>query len=69
MHVLSVVTGYGFYSGATFTHEDIDYLKRKGLPGGNPCHSPMAYLATAMTDILVIVKTEEALENFRKCSR
>ncbi|MEK6704566.1 MAG: hypothetical protein AABZ06_02150 [Bdellovibrionota bacterium] len=52
-----------------FTHEDVakclDYLKRKGLPGGNPCHSPMAYMATAMTDILAIVKTEEALENAR----
>ncbi|MBI3535259.1 MAG: hypothetical protein HY072_07220, partial [Deltaproteobacteria bacterium] len=43
----------------------LDYLKRKGLPGGDPCHSPMAYLATAMRDVLVIVQTEESLEKTR----
>ena len=55
-----------------FPEQDIaDCLERvlaQGLPGGEPCHSPMAYLATAMADVLRIV-TEDREQKRKKAER
>ncbi|MBI4925610.1 MAG: hypothetical protein HY843_06765 [Bdellovibrio sp.] len=43
----------------------LNYLKHKGLPGGDSCHSPMAYLATAMRDVMAAVQADESFEKTR----
>jgi len=52
-----------------FTTADIesalDHVRTNGLPGGEPCHSPMAYLASAISDVLAIVKTKQEINQKR----
>lgn len=43
----------------------VEYLSQKGLPGGGQCHSPMAYLAYSMKDILAIVQGRQETERIR----
>lgn len=36
----------------------LDHVQKKGLPNGEPCHSPMAYLACSMPNVLPTIKAE-----------
>jgi hypothetical protein len=54
---------------AEFSEDEIsaalDLVRTKGLPNGEVCHSPMAYLATAMTDVLAVVRAQQEKERKR----
>ena len=44
----------------------VTFLQAQGVPSsGTPCHSPMAYLAKAMDDVLNEVNTSQAKESRR----
>jgi len=41
------------------------HVRRVGASGGEPCHSPMAYLASAMSEVLTVVRQEQEKEGKR----
>lgn len=43
----------------------LEHIRKNGLPGGEICHSPMAYLASAMSEVLAIVRVEQEKHRVR----